>query len=738
MSASQPAYFNLQEFTDAGLLLLGGRLYTYAYGTTAQKTAYTDAAGLVPHTYTLDGLGGQYIALNARGELPAPLYLAIGDYDIALKRSDGSTVWTRRAEPTVDGAPSGASMVGADDGAAGVLFTTVAGFIIALASSIGSSLMGFLQDGLGALLRSVQSRMRDTVSANDYMTAALIADTKLAVPTLDHTAAVQKAINYCITNNRDLEVPGLCRITAPLMVDRQVDGAAFDSYFTIRSSSGGGFYVDSAINLFSSNIVSATAPVSQLIRWERLRFVGSSGALAAYVLDGVKFLRCEFVGCNFSKIKFLLSAKYIQSIYLVSCNARRWVGTFFKAGPQCYDIKVIGGLYEAGGGDCFDWTSPIGCNSSATIEGMAGTAIKYVRAQGLCISGGYFEGNGLDIDGSDASGSVSYGVALLGNYFSHANPTQYSVRWGRALGAISSGNWHTASMHDFTESIIDIEINDVAQNSLSNRNDENNMRRGNLALTANTTGARNTAYGFNALSANTTGTDNTAFGYQTLKVAVAIKNTAFGKGVLTANTTGMGNTAMGMGALAANVSGSSNVAIGWDALSSNALDGNTGVGVGALSTIGPYTLCTGLGYNAQVTASSQVQLGDSSTTTYVFGTVQNRSDVRDKADVRNTVLGLDFIKLLRPVDAKWDMRVDYANGTPNGTKKRSRYHHFLIAQEVKAVADSLGVDFGGYQDHKVGGGEDVLSLGYDEFIPPVIRAIQEINAKFEAYKAAHP
>jgi len=32
--------------------------------------------------------------------------------------------------------------------------------------------------------------------------------------------------------------------------------------------------------------------------------------------------------------------------------------------------------------------------------------------------------------------------------------------------------------------------------------------------------------------------------------------------------------------------------------------------------------------------------------------VQNRSDANDKADVRPTVLGLDFINSLRPVDFK--------------------------------------------------------------------------------------
>jgi hypothetical protein len=99
--ASQSGEFNVQQFNDLGDPLIGGRLYTYAYGTTTQKTAYTDPAGAVPHTYTSDGLGGQYIALNARGELPAPLYLGNGPYDLTLKTAAGATIWTRRAQGTL-------------------------------------------------------------------------------------------------------------------------------------------------------------------------------------------------------------------------------------------------------------------------------------------------------------------------------------------------------------------------------------------------------------------------------------------------------------------------------------------------------------------------------------------------------------------------------------------------------------------------------------------------------------
>jgi hypothetical protein len=161
MPASQPANFNLQEFTDAGLLLLGGRLYTYAYGTTAQKTAYTDPAAAVPHTYTADGAGGQYIALNARGELPAPLYLAPGAYDIALKRADGSTVWTRRADPTGDN-------------------------VAVLATSVGSGLIGFIQNLVGAVLRTLQDKLRESVSIKDF---GAIGD-----GAVDDTAAIQAAL----------------------------------------------------------------------------------------------------------------------------------------------------------------------------------------------------------------------------------------------------------------------------------------------------------------------------------------------------------------------------------------------------------------------------------------------------------------------------------------------------------------------------------------------------------------
>jgi hypothetical protein len=156
-----------------------------------------------------------------------------------------------------------------------------------------------------------------------------------------------------------------------------------------------------------------------------------------------------------------------------------------------------------------------------------------------------------------------------------------------------------------------------------------------------------------------------------------------------------------------------------------------------------YTNVSILGYGALVSGDNQVQLGNSSTTTYVYGTVQNRSDLNDKADIEDSTLDEDWFMDLRAVQGRWDMRDDYiehrqtgvdADGNPiyetivlpkDGSKKRKRLHQWFIAQEVDATSKKHGVEFGGYQDHSINGGPDVKSLGYDEFIPPTVARVQD-------------
>ena len=281
-----------------------------------------------------------------------------------------------------------------------------------------------------------------------------------------------------------------------------------------------------------------------------------------------------------------------------------------------------------------------------------------------------------------------------------------------------------------TDGAFNVAIGSVA---LYNNSASNNTAVGAAALGENTTGIRNTAVGFDALNANTTG------GY----------NVAVGMYALDSTTTASENTAVGYQALTSNITGTQSVAVGFNSLFNNTVSQNTAIGHNALrftqaggSNIGNAN-CVGLGYDTRVSGSNQVQLGNSSTTTYAYGAVQDRSDVRDKADVKDTALGLAFIKELRPVEYRWDMRDDYIvneNGEikhlpKDGSKKRKRLHQGLIAQDIKAVCEKLGVDFGGLQDHSVNGGDDVLTVGYAELIAPLIKAVQELSAEVSELKA---
>jgi hypothetical protein len=49
--------------------------------------------------------------------------------------------------------------------------------------------------------------------------------------------------------------------------------------------------------------------------------------------------------------------------------------------------------------------------------------------------------------------------------------------------------------------------------------------------------------------------------------------------------------------------------------------------------------------------------------------------------------------------------------------------------------DTMGIDFGGYQDHTVKGGQDKLSISYTELIAPMIKAIQELKIEVNMLKA---
>jgi hypothetical protein len=176
----------------------------------------------------------------------------------------------------------------------------------------------------------------------------------------------------------------------------------------------------------------------------------------------------------------------------------------------------------------------------------------------------------------------------------------------------------------------------------------------------NTMGANTVAVGVDAGS-NTIGSGSVAVGNNAGQALMGMQSVAIG---LFAGNSSMGASSVAVGNNAGkNSMGASSVAVGVNAGLSASGANNTCIGNSAGSSLTTETVSTCLGFNAQVTASNQVQLGGSTTTTYAYGAVQDRSDERDKADIQNVHLGLDFIEALTPRSYKLDYREDYREDT---------------------------------------------------------------------------
>jgi hypothetical protein len=189
---------------------------------------------------------------------------------------------------------------------------------------------------------------------------------------------------------------------------------------------------------------------------------------------------------------------------------------------------------------------------------------------------------------------------------------------------------------------------------------------------------------------------------------------------------------MGDNAFKAATTGENSVALGTYALSAITTGNfNTSVGAGAGNTITTGSNNSFLGYDAQAssaTVSNTITLGNSSIATLRCNvtTITSLSDARDKTNITDLPAGLAFVNALRPVAFEWNMR----DGGKVGEKDTG-----FIAQDLQAVQVTTGVQINGlvFEDNP-----EKLEAGYGKLIPVLVKAIQELKAEFDAYKATHP
>ena len=185
-----------QFLDNNGNPLSGGLLYTYAAGTTTPQATYTTAAGNVANANP--------IVLDSAGRVANQVWLTAGvSYKLELKTSLGTSLWTK---DNIDGIN--------DVDASGVIYVPA---------------------GTGAVPSNVQAKLRERISAFDFMTAAQIASVQARDMVQDVTAPLQAFFDAC-RGKRGYLPAGTYKKTAQIVMDPQysydIEGDGWSSEYS--------------------------------------------------------------------------------------------------------------------------------------------------------------------------------------------------------------------------------------------------------------------------------------------------------------------------------------------------------------------------------------------------------------------------------------------------------------------------------------------------------------------------
>lgn len=245
-----------QLFVDAvGKPLNSGALYVGVANLPAETNplqVYWDEAGTIPALQPLAVSGG-YIVRNGS---PARIYTTADDYSMTLKTDRGITVWSELS------------------------VTSALNLRNELASQSGSSMIGFIQSGLGANVTTVQAKLRESVSVKDF---GAVGD-----GVTDDTAAIQEALS---SGSKRVIAPagGTYRITSTPTID--ADSVELDfNHSTLL--------LDDATGLQSHLIIGNGAIRRNGIRIRNVTFNRSQAATAGYAIDSNLIGVAEISGCR--------------------------------------------------------------------------------------------------------------------------------------------------------------------------------------------------------------------------------------------------------------------------------------------------------------------------------------------------------------------------------------------------------------------------------------------------------
>lgn len=402
----------LQFFDSNGNPLVGGKLYSYAAGTSTPQATYANYNGSTTNTNP--------VILDSRGE--ANVWLSSSYYKLKLTDSNGVEIWT------VDNVGGYATMADVE--------TLINNIYTALAASGGSNLIGFIQGGTSAVARTVQSKLRDIVSVKDF--GAVGDDTH------DDTTNIQAAINYANTIGGDVYFPaGTYKITNTLTVD---NGASTTEYAkaSLYGDSSASVRIRGAVGTYNMLSITGGATGAGLHSHQVIRglFFTKDDNLGSVISgDNLAFISFEDISCLGGEYGFY--ATDVLSSVFYDCVLR-----FANYGMRCEYSNVsypnaltlvgcvVGNNADAGvyitGGTTFNMFG--GSVESNGLTGSAGTKfgvlLNNAGVQG-CVAGNfsgvYFEQNVGIADIWLANSAQSAASNISGCSFNRISSTSYTT-----------------------------------------------------------------------------------------------------------------------------------------------------------------------------------------------------------------------------------------------------------------------------------------------------------------------
>lgn len=178
-------------------------------------------------------------------------------------------------------------------------------------------------------------------------------------------------------------------------------------------------------------------------------------------------------------------------------------------------------------------------------------------------------------------------------------------------------------------------------------------------------------------------------------------NVAIGNRSQFSLTTGYDNTSIGYESLLYLTTGNSNIAIGRQS-GSYTTDQN----------VNNYSNTITLGNNVTIPGNDSIKIGNADQIIVVDNPIYRYEDSRDMLSSSSSSYGLTFVNSLNPVLIVSNNRFGEDADT----------HLGFVASEVYSASPT----FPGYHNF-ASGGSDIKALAYDQFIPPIVKAIQEVD-----------